>query len=129
MAAQAACSMVLGDFGDLTAQAWGGHVETMKGNNARLNRLLAESPRRWCWGFSCLFFVWVGAPMAIWLRNSDYLTSFFLCFLPILVIYYPVMIFLTDAAKSGSLPAWSVWLDNVLLFLMGLYLLRKVIRY
>jgi lipopolysaccharide export system permease protein len=129
MAAQAAMAMVLGDFGELTAAAWSGHVEQMKGLNSRLNRLQAESPRRWCWGFSCFFFVWVGAPMAIWLRNSDYLTSFFLCFLPILVIYYPVMIFLTDAAKSGSLPAWSVWFDNILLFLLGLHLLRKVMRY
>lgn len=129
MAAQAACSMVLGDFSDLTAWSWGGHVEAMKGHRSRLNRLTAEGPRRWCWGFSCFFFVWVGAPMAIWLRNSDYLTSFFLCFLPILVIYYPVMIFLTDAAKNGSLPSWSVWFDNILLFLMGLYLLRKVMRY
>ena len=129
MAAQAACAMMVGDFGNLTAPAWNYHVETLKYLQGCLYRLWAESPRRWCWGFSCFFFVWVGAPMAIWLRNSDYLTSFFLCFLPILIIYYPVLIFLLDLTKNGSVPPWLVWLDNFLLFLMGLYLFRKVMRY
>jgi lipopolysaccharide export system permease protein len=73
--------------------------------------------------------VWAGAPLAIRMRNSDYLTSFFLCFLPILIIYYPLMMYSVDGAKNGNLPSWSVWIGNVLLTLWGTHTLRRVMRY
>ena len=67
--------------------------------------------------------------MAICLRNRDFLTSFFLCFLPILIVYYPLMIFGADQAKNGNLPTIFVWAGNVMLMLWGVWLLRRVIRY
>jgi len=94
----------------------------------RLTRVIMEPWRRWANGFSCLCFVLVGAPMAIRLRNADFLTSFFLCFLPILVVYYPVFILGVDQAKRGSVPPIAVWLGNVLIVLWGWWLLRRVIR-
>ena len=42
---------------------------------SRLNRIIMEPWRRWANGFSCLCFVLVGAPMAIRMRNADFLTS------------------------------------------------------
>lgn len=94
----------------------------------RLTRVIMEPWRRWANGFSCLCFVLVGAPMAIRLRNADFLTSFFLCFLPILVVYYPVFILGVNQAKRGSVPPVAVWLGNVLILLWGWWLLRRVIR-
>lgn len=94
----------------------------------RLTRVIMEPWRRWANGFSCLCFVLVGAPMAIRLRNADFLTSFFLCFLPILVVYYPVFILGVDQAKRGAVPPAAVWLGNVLIVLWGWWLLRRVIR-
>jgi len=94
----------------------------------RLTRVIMEPWRRWANGFSCLCFVLVGAPMAIRMRNADFLTSFFLCFLPILIIYYPVFILGVDQAKRGSVPPVAVWLGNVLIVLWGWWLLRRVIR-
>ena len=67
--------------------------------------------------------------MAIRRRNQDFLTSFFLCFLPILLVYYPLLVWGVDGAKHGELPAYSVWAGNMLLFIWGAYLLRKVVRY
>ncbi len=95
----------------------------------RLYRLKTEPHRRWSAGFSCLFFAWVGAPMAVWLRNRDALANFFLCFLPILVVYYPLLAYGINGAKYGTIPPWSVWAGNVLLAVWGFALLRKVIRY
>jgi lipopolysaccharide export system permease protein len=95
----------------------------------RLFRLQTEPWRRWANGFSCFFFVVAGIPLAIRLRNSDVLTSFFLCFLPILLVYYPLLAFGVDRAKGGVLPPYTVWLGNVFLLLAGLWLLRKVLRY
>lgn len=87
-----------------------------------------EPWHRWANGFSCLCFVLVGAPMAIRLRNADFLTSFFLCFLPILIVYYPVFMLGVDLAKKGSVPAVVVWAGNLLVALWGAWLLRGVVR-
>jgi lipopolysaccharide export system permease protein len=95
---------------------------------SRLTRIIMEPWRRWANGFSCLCFVLVGAPMAIRMRNADFLTSFFLCFLPILLVYYPVFMLGVSRVKAGTLPAPAVWLGNVLVVLWGLWLLRSVVR-
>ena len=95
---------------------------------SRLNRIIMEPWRRWANGFSCLCFVLVGAPMAIRMRNADFLTSFFLCFLPILVIYYPVFMLGVSRVKAGVLPPPAVWMGNILIMLWGVWLLRRVIR-
>ncbi|MFM9059825.1 MAG: LptF/LptG family permease [Planctomycetaceae bacterium] len=94
----------------------------------RLTRIVLEPWRRWANGFSCLCFVLVGAPMAIRMRNADFLTSFFLCFLPILVVYYPVFMLGVDQAKRGAIPPVAVWLGNVLIAIWGWWLLRRVVR-
>ncbi len=94
----------------------------------RLTRVEMEPWRRWANGFSCVCFVLVGVPMAIRMRNADFLTSFFLCFLPILLVYYPVFILGVDQAKRGAVPPVAVWLGNVLVVLWGWWLLRRVIR-
>jgi lipopolysaccharide export system permease protein len=94
----------------------------------RLTRIIMEPWRRWANGFSCLCFVLVGAPMAIRMRNADFLTSFFLCFLPILVVYYPVFMLGISRVKAGAFPPPAVWAGNVLVTLWGLWLLRGVIR-
>jgi lipopolysaccharide export system permease protein len=97
-------------------------------NQSRLNRIAMEPWRRWANGFSCVAFVLVGAPMAIRMRNADFLTSFFLCFLPILLVYYPVFMAGVSQAKSGDLPPIAVWGGNLLITLWGLWLLRGVVR-
>ena len=95
---------------------------------ARLNRIVMEPWRRWANGFSCLCFVLVGAPMAIRMRNADFLTSFFLCFLPILIVYYPVFILGVDQAKAGKVPPIAVWAGNLLMLAWGWWLMRRVVR-
>ena len=109
-----------------------GHVgyerELLKQERNRLNRIVMEPWRRWANGFSCLCFALVGAPMAIRMRNADFLTSFFLCFLPILIVYYPVFMLGVDLAKRGSVPPMAVWMGNVLITLWGWWLLRSVVR-
>ncbi len=102
--------------------------DVLRHEQGRLDRILMEPWRRWANGFSCLCFVLVGAPMAIRMRNADFLTSFFLCFLPILVVYYPVFMLGVDQAKRGAVPPIAVWTGNLLIALWGWYLLRRVVR-
>jgi len=129
LAARAAYEMLCGDFDELTGMEWETRAAVLAGKWNRLHRLRTEPYRRWAAGFSCLCFVWVGAPMAIWLRNRDFSTIFFRCFGPILVVYYPLLAVGLDSAKNGTLPPYSVWVCNLLLILWGTLLVRKVIRY
>jgi lipopolysaccharide export system permease protein len=129
MAAQAGYEMLTGEFDALAGGDWDARHRDLERMWDRLHRLQTEPHRRWSWGFSCLCFVWVGAPMAIRLRNRDFLTSFFLCFLPILVAYYPLFMSAIDGSKNGVIPPVAIWTGNVLLALWGLWLLRRVLRY
>ncbi|HEY1067072.1 MAG TPA: LptF/LptG family permease [Pirellulales bacterium] len=96
---------------------------------ALLARLYSEPWRRWAVSYSCFFFVLVGAPAALLLRNSDVLTTFAACFLPILLVYYPLLIMGIETSKSGDLPPFSVWIGNAVFAFIGWRLLRRVARY
>ena len=95
----------------------------------RLRRLHTEPWRRCAEGFSCFFFVLVGAPLAMIAKTSDYWTSFGLCFLPTLLVYYPLFIFGLEQAKDGIIPPYGVWIGNTILAAIGLVLIARVRRY
>jgi lipopolysaccharide export system permease protein len=127
-AGQQALSILSGHLEQTTPAAVAGYEAQAVHHNNRLLRIVMEPWRRWANGFSCLCFVLVGAPMAIRMRNADFLTSFFLCFLPILVVYYPIFMMGVSRVKAGAFPPPAVWAGNVLITLWGLWLLRSVIR-
>ncbi len=129
MATDAAYQMMTGDFQQLSDPEWVQRNRALDNADLRIHRLETEPWRRWATGFSCLFFVMVGAPLAIRMRNADIWSSFAVCFLPILVVYYPLLAFGLDRAKSGELPPYSVWMGNVILGLAGYWLLRRLLRH
>jgi lipopolysaccharide export system permease protein len=128
-AAKAALQLLSGDFLALTGVEWETEEELREREVQKLHRLQTEPYRRWSNGFSCLCFVLVGAPLAVRLRNADFLSTFALCFLPILIVYYPLLAFGVDQAKAGRVPSYTVWVGNVLLFGVGAYLIHRVRRY
>ena len=128
-AVMAAYHMLTGEMLGLYGPEWTIHELTLRQLREYLFRLRTEPPRRMSAGFSCLCFVLVGAPLAIRRRSASMLTSFFLCFLPILIIYYPLLALGVGSAKEGVLPPEAVWTGNILLALWGWWLLRRVIRY
>jgi lipopolysaccharide export system permease protein len=95
----------------------------------RLIRLQTEPWRRWAWGFSCFFFVLVGAPLAMIAKTSDYWSTFGLCFLPTLIVYYPLFIFGLEQSKDGNVPPYGVWFGNGILAVIGTMLILRVRRY
>ncbi len=98
-------------------------------NGRRLTKLKIEPWRRWAEGFSCFFFVLIGAPLAMIARTSDYWTTFGRCFLPTLLLYYPLFILGLNQAKDAAIPPYGVWLGNVVLAAIGLILVARVRRY
>ena len=129
LAAAAAYQMLTGDIASLADQAWDERHAELTRARYRFNRLCTEPWRRWANGFSCFFFVMVGVPLSIRRRNSDFMTSFFLSFVPILLVYYPAMMYGVDRAKEGALPQYAVWTGNVICCVCGMWLLRRVLRY
>src|SRR5260221_8176617 len=122
MAARAGFQMLSGDFDDLAGGEWYEDAKYLQYDKFTLYRLQTEPPRRWANGFTCLCFALVGSGMAIRLRNYDALTSFFMCFAPILLVYYPFLLFGVDRAKAGTITPYAVWLANVVLIVWGLWL-------
>jgi lipopolysaccharide export system permease protein len=127
--AQAAFGMMTGNFESLSDASWKANEREIENAKTRLYRLHTEPWRRWANGFSCLCFVLIGVPVAIWMRYSDFIASFFICFLPILVAYYPLLAVSVDQAKNGAFPPQTVWIGNIVLALAGAWLLRRVNRH
>ncbi len=128
-ATRKAFAAVLGNLSE-----WGGaEVERINTDTTSTEHLITryqvESPRRWSAGFSCFFFIWLGAPLAIWMKKSDIFASFFACFVPILLFYYPLFILGLQEAKGGDLPPSAVWLGNIALGIAGIWFLRRIHRY
>ena len=128
-AGEVAIGLLTGQFDALSKDQWQNHQGSLAGAERRMHRFNTEPYRRWSNGFSCLCFTLVGAAMAIRRRSTDYLAIFFICFLPILIVYYPLLIVTLDKAKGGALPPQAVWLGNIVLCLWGAWLMRRVIRY
>ncbi len=126
LAMEAAFSLAGGDLMSLTHVSWKKRLLHLETQNYRKFRLETEPWRRWANGFSCLCFVIVGAPLAIWMRKSDYWTIFAVCFIPILLAYYPLLMFGVGQAKSGTMPPFVVWLGNLVMISLGIYLISRI---
>lgn len=124
-----ATSLLTGDFDSLAGTNWKRYDEDLRERTNHLHRLKTEPPRRWASGFSCFSFVLVGTAVAIRFRNAEFLTTFFIVFLPILLGYYPLLVASLEQAKNGVVPPFSVWLGNVVAILFGAWQTRIVTRY
>ncbi len=129
MTAETAQVLMTGRMFELSPANWQSKQVALKVAISKRHRLNTEPHRRWASGFSCLCFVMIGAPMAIRLRHGEIWGSFFACFLPILIVYYPMLAGCLDLAKNGALPPQAVWLGNVVLAIWGVWLLRRVVRF
>jgi lipopolysaccharide export system permease protein len=77
----------------------------------------------------CLCFVLVGCPVGIWFSRSDYLSAFITCFLPIVFLYYPLLLSGTNMAKEGRFPTvvWA-WAADAVVMVIGLLLFRRLLK-
>ena len=128
LAMKSAMGLASGDFYDLTSPRWNNEIQKLDESQNRLFRLKTEPWRRWANGFSCLFFVLVGAPLAIYLRRSEFWTTFGMVFIPVLLAYYPLLMFGVSQSKSGRLLPPIVWLGNVVMFLVGIWLIKRMVK-
>ncbi len=129
MAADAGAALLLGNLSELSQASWQRRESDLVSSQRWLYRLNTEPHRRWANGFSCLGFVLIGAPLAIRRKHGEFWGSFFICFLPILLLYYPMLVGMVDQAKDGVVPPQAVWLGNLVLAGLGVWLVRRVVRF
>jgi lipopolysaccharide export system permease protein len=81
-----------------------GNLKVMKHQfHQELHSLDTELYMRPALSLGCLCFVLVGCPVGIWFSRSDYLSAFSTCFLPIVFLYYPMLLCGGNLAKDGKL--------------------------
>ncbi|MBO7725028.1 MAG: LptF/LptG family permease [Thermoguttaceae bacterium] len=125
-AAQTAFALIRGDYTSWQEPSWGERWDREERQKYAYNRANLATPRSFAAGFTCFFFTWVGIPLAVWLNCSDYTTSFFASFLPTLIVYYPLLMFGYSCAKSGIAPPEICWIGNIVLGLIGFWILKKI---
>jgi lipopolysaccharide export system permease protein len=96
----------------------------------RVERALrTESHLRPALAFGGLFFALVAVPVGIRFHRADYLSTFVSCFLPVVLIYYPLLLAGSNLAREGRMPAAvSVWIADITAGLVGTYMLRRLFR-
>jgi lipopolysaccharide export system permease protein len=91
--------------------------------------LRAESQLRLALALGGLCFVLVAVPVGIRFHRADYLSTFVSCFLPVVMIYYPLLLAGTNLAREGRLTASiSVWIADIATGVAGTYMLRRLFR-
>lgn len=128
--AEMAMALVLGDFSRLIEEDYTIYSYLRDSGQKELNELKTEIYSRFAMSTSCFFFVLIGGPFSILQGRRQFLTSFFICFLPILLIYYPVALLMLNLCKHGQAnPAYSMWAGNAVLGVVGTWVLYKVLKH
>jgi lipopolysaccharide export system permease protein len=110
------------------------HIANLKSarrqRQAELNSVDTELWMRPALSFGCLCFVLVSCPVGIWFSRSDFLSAFITCFLPIVFIYYPILLSTTNYARQGKVhPALALSAANALMVLIAAVLFRRLLRH
>ena len=95
----------------------------------QVRNLEAEVYARPALAVSCLVFALIGCPVGIWANRSDYLSTFVVCFIPTLLVYYPLLLAGSDMGKTGKVPLWlGCWAADIVMGAVGLLLMWRLLR-
>jgi lipopolysaccharide export system permease protein len=95
----------------------------------KILQLNMELQMRPALSMGCLFFVVIGCPVGIWFSRSDFLSAFITCFLPIVFLYYPLVLCGTNLAKEGRfVPALDVWAADAVMAVIGGLLFWRLLK-
>lgn len=96
----------------------------------QFREITVEMLKRPALSLGCLCFVLVGCPVGIWFNRSDYLSAFIVCFLPIVLIYYPLMLCGINLGGNGHFsPFIAIWAADFFMTLIAYGLFRRLLRH
>jgi lipopolysaccharide export system permease protein len=95
----------------------------------QIRTIESEMQRRPAIALGCLCFVLVGCPVGIWFSRSDYLSAFVICFLPIVIIYYPLILCGENLSRAGKLdPLIALWAADALMGVVAAGLYARLLK-
>jgi len=94
----------------------------------QISGILTEKQMRPALSLGCLCFVLIGCPVGIWASRSDYLSVFMLCFLPTIIVYYPILMAALNLAKEGKGSPFLAWVPNAVLVTASGFLIRRLMK-
>lgn len=101
----------------------------LKELNRQLRGLEYEYQARPALAAGCLIFAVIGCPVGLWFNRSDYLSTFVVCFLPSMLLYYSVTFAGGGLARDGKLPMpVGVWAADALLGLLAVGLMWRLVK-
>lgn len=104
-------------------------VEQIKDKDRQARITAYEYHIRPALAVGCVFFAVIGCPVGLWANRADYLSVFVMCFLPAILIYYPVLFAAGGLARDGKLPlAVGVWAADAVAAVATLALSWLLIR-
>jgi lipopolysaccharide export system permease protein len=96
----------------------------------QLSELETEKQLRLSMATGSFFFVLLGAPVGVLFARGDFLSAFITCFLPIIIMYYPITLASVNLGKEGTVPPYIVWAGNALLgVLAGAFAWKPVMKH
>jgi lipopolysaccharide export system permease protein len=96
----------------------------------KLDEFETEKQLRTAQSFGTLLFVILGAPVGILFAKRDFLSAFISCFVPIILLYYPLMLLGVNVGKEGVVnPVLALWVGNVVLAVLAGFVMPPVIRH
>jgi lipopolysaccharide export system permease protein len=127
---ETAFALGTGDFARLSQPDVTQYDNDLINNRDKIARIRMDTHSRFALSASCFFFVLLGGPFSILQARRQVLTTFFLCFLPILTGYYPIVMLMINLSKSELInPAWGMWTGNAVLVPFAWVTMRKVLKH
>jgi lipopolysaccharide export system permease protein len=97
---------------------------------SKINEYETEKQLRVAQSFGSLMFVILGAPVGIIFARRDFLSAFITCFVPIMLLYYPLMLLGVNLGKDDLInPIYALWGSNMLLFVLSWFAIPPVIKH
>jgi lipopolysaccharide export system permease protein len=94
------------------------------------NEYETERQMRTAMAWGSFFFVVLGAPVGVRFARRDFLSAFITCFVPIILVYYPLMLGGVNLGKDGFVnPMIALWIGNVVLLVLTGFFLRPVLKH
>jgi lipopolysaccharide export system permease protein len=107
----------------------GDMIKERKFRDEMILTVLAEMNLRPALALGCFCFAMIGCPIGIWFSKSDYLSAFITCFLPIVIVYYPMVFCFMDLSRAGRIPPWlGIYNADVLMLVIGAALFVRLAR-
>jgi lipopolysaccharide export system permease protein len=101
-------------------------IETLK---RIIRNIEAEYHTRPALALGCLLFALLGCPVGIWANRADYLSTFVICFLPALFVYYPLLLAGSGMGKDGKFPlGLGCYLADIVIGTAALFLNVRLLR-